>query len=82
MKILVTGASRGIGRAIFDELKQDNSVYITARNKQLLADANADGYLVCDISRSCDELCEYVKDIQFDCIIIMQVSMFMVQLIQ
>lgn len=69
MKILVTGASRGIGRAIFDELKQDNSVYITARNKQLLADANADGYLVCDISRSCDELCEYVKDIQFDCII-------------
>lgn len=69
MKILVTGASRGIGRAIFDELKQDNSVYITARNKQLLADANADGYSVCDISSSCDELCEYVKNIQFDCII-------------
>lgn len=69
MNILITGASRGIGRAIYDELKSDNTVYITARNEELLKNSNADGYFVCDLSVDCDSLCEYIKENKFDCIV-------------
>lgn len=37
MNILVTGASKGIGNAIAQELQNVGEVYVTGRNEQALA---------------------------------------------
>lgn len=51
MNVLVTGASRGIGKAIAQELKLNGySVFVSARNEEALKSLNADGYFVCDLS--------------------------------
>lgn len=55
MNILVTGASKGIGRAIALKLKDLGNVYITARNKKALSEFEGAGYYVCDLSNE-DEL--------------------------
>ena len=70
MNILVTGASRGIGNAIFKELKLLGNVYVTGRNEETLSMLEADGYKVCDLSDNIDDLCEFIKDIKPDIAII------------
>lgn len=69
MKILVTGGSRGIGKAIFEELSKEHSVYITGRNEETLKTANAAGYFVCDFTKDIKGLCDYIKETGFDCVI-------------
>ncbi len=50
MNILVTGASKGIGRVIAEELKPYGKVYVTARTEESLKEFNGEGYFVCDLS--------------------------------
>ncbi len=54
MNILVTGASKGIGRAIALEMKKLGNVYVTARTEQALKDLDVSGYFVCDMSNEDD----------------------------
>ena len=57
MNILVTGASRGIGKVIAKELQQLGNVYVTARTKQDLIEFGENNYCVADLA---DEI-ELVK---------------------
>jgi len=50
MNILVTGASKGIGRIIAKELKLIGNVYVTARNEAALKELKPSGYYICDLS--------------------------------
>ena len=70
-KVLVTGATRGIGKAIFDELSKFCDVYATARNEENLKSLNAKGYCACDLGVHSDltKLCNYVKENKFDIIV-------------
>lgn len=54
MNILVTGASKGIGKSIAQTLSTVGHVYITARNEDLLKEINCDGYFICDLSNADD----------------------------
>lgn len=70
-KVLITGATRGIGKAIFDELALFCDVYVVARNEDALKSLGAKGYLVCDlgVSENVDNLSKYIKENEFDIII-------------
>ena len=70
-KVLITGATRGIGKAIFDELADFCDVYVTARNKDALKVLGAKGYCVCDLSVDEDVrvLLDYIKENKFDIVI-------------
>ncbi len=71
MNILVTGASKGIGKSIAQELKQLGNVYVTARNEEALNLLNCAGYFVCDLSKV-DELTklgEFVKEKEIDILV-------------
>ena len=51
MNILVTGASKGIGRIIAKELKTaKHKIFVTARNEQALKELNPSGFIQCDLS--------------------------------
>ena len=60
MKILVTGATRGIGKTIADVLGKDNEIFATGRNEELLKCYK--NYIACDLSQKNDleELGEYI----------------------
>ena len=47
--VLVTGASRGIGKVIANILASDYNVYGIARNENLLKVLPLKGYCVCDL---------------------------------
>lgn len=51
MNILVTGASKGIGRAIAEELKSCGNLFVSARNAEALKSIGAKDYCVCDLSK-------------------------------
>lgn len=71
MNILVTGASRGIGRTIAEKLKTFGNIYATARNEKSLKSLDISGYFVCDLSNKTEleKLGEYIKSIQIDVLI-------------
>lgn len=71
MNILVTGASKGIGRVIAKELIPSGNVYVTARNEQALKDLNPAGYFICDLSNEYDlaKLGNYVVENKIDVLI-------------
>ena len=50
MNILVTGASKGIGLAIANELKSVGKIYVTARDENALKKIKPAGYFICDLS--------------------------------
>lgn len=50
MNILVTGASKGIGRIIAQELKTTGKIYVCARNEAELKSLKPAGYMTCDLS--------------------------------
>lgn len=69
--VLVTGASKGIGKAIAQLLVSDYVVYGTARNEALLQEANLSGYFVCDLSKedNLNNLSDFIKDKNIDILI-------------
>ncbi len=71
MIILVTGASRSIGRAIALMLKDAGNVYVTSRNERLLKELDCCGYFVCDLANSKDlhKLGEFIKENKIDVLV-------------
>lgn len=70
-KVLITGATRGIGKAVYDSLKDLCDVYAVSRNEDPLKRLNAKGYFVCDLGNDNEliNLCKYIKENKFDIII-------------
>ncbi len=56
MNILVTGASRGIGKTIAKSLQSYGNVYVTARSEEKLKEFGNEMYFVCDLSKEEDLL--------------------------
>ena len=69
MNILVTGASKGIGNAIVNELKDIGDVFVTARNEKALIDLNADGFCVCDLSKDISVLTDFIEKKEIDVLV-------------
>jgi NAD(P)-dependent dehydrogenase (short-subunit alcohol dehydrogenase family) len=55
MNILVTGASKGIGKDIALTLKSIGNVFVTSRSEKILKTLDCRGYFVCDLAKE-DEL--------------------------
>lgn len=60
--ILVTGATRGIGKAISTKLRPLGNLFITGRNEDLLKQTDCDAYCVCDLSHQPNILMKFIKD--------------------
>ena len=69
MNILVTGASKGIGHAIAQELQSVGEVFVTGRNEQALVACNAKGFCVCDLSKDINELAKFIIEKNIDVLI-------------
>ena len=69
MNILVTGASKGIGKAIAEELKSLGNIFITARNEEALKEINASAYCVCDLANEPEKLTEFIINNKIDVLI-------------
>ena len=69
MNILVTGASKGIGRAIAEELLQQGNIFVTGRNEDALKTIGAQGYCLCDLSKDLSPLLNFIKENKIDVLI-------------
>lgn len=66
--ILITGASRGIGKSIATKLKA-HKLFLTARNEQALKELNPEDFLVCDLTKDVSELIEFANKNKIDILI-------------
>jgi NAD(P)-dependent dehydrogenase (short-subunit alcohol dehydrogenase family) len=72
MNILVTGASKGIGRVIAQELKSaKHKIFLSARNEQALKDLKPADYILCDLSVEYDisKLGDFIVENKIDVLI-------------
>lgn len=71
MNILITGASKGIGRVIAQELKSLGKIYVTARTEQPLKELKSSGYFLCDLSNEYElaKLGDFIVDHKIDVLI-------------
>lgn len=71
MNILVTGASRGIGKTIAKSLQSYGNVYVTARNEEKLKEFGNEMYFVCDLSKEEDllKLGNFIQEKKIDILV-------------
>lgn len=71
MNILVTGASRGIGKTIAKSLQNYGNVYVTARNEEQLKEFGNEMYFVCDLSKEEDllKLGDFIQEKKIDILV-------------
>ena len=69
MNILVTGASKGIGNAIAHELQTLGGVFVTGRNEKALAECNAKGFCICDLSKDINILAKFIEENDIDVLV-------------
>lgn len=69
--VLVTGASKGIGKCIAQELSKSFNVFVTARTEKALKELNVVGYYICDLEKSTDlaKLKEFIKENKIDILV-------------
>ncbi len=67
--ILVTGASRGIGKAIAQELAGSGEIFVTGRDENALKICNSAGYCVCDLAQNVDVLADFICENKIDVLI-------------
>ena len=67
MNILVTGASKGIGNAIAQELQDLGNIFVTGRNEAALK--QFENYCVCDLSKDTKPLINYIAENKIDVLI-------------
>ncbi len=68
MNILVTGASKGIGKVIAEELKSVGTVFVTGRNEEALKKSGCK-YCVCDLSGNIKVLEDFILENNIDILI-------------
>ena len=71
MNILVTGASRGIGKTIAKSLQSYGNAYVTARNEEKLKEFGNEMYFVCDLSKEEDllKLGDFIQEKKIDILV-------------
>lgn len=69
MNILITGASKGIGRAIAEELLPLGNIFVTGRNEDALKTIGAQGYCLCDLSKDLSPLMDFINKNKIDVLI-------------
>ena len=69
--VLVTGATKGIGKVIAQELKNDYNVFALARSENLLSDLDVKDFIVCDLSNifNLDELSNFINKNKIDILV-------------
>lgn len=69
--VLVTGASKGIGKCIAQELSKSFNVFVTARTEKALKELNVTGYYICDLEKSTDlaKLKEFIIENKIDILV-------------
>ncbi len=71
MNILITGASKGIGRTIALELKKHGEIYVTARSEKSLQELKPAGYFLCDLANEYElaKLGDFIVEKEIDILI-------------
>lgn len=69
--VLVTGASKGIGKCIAQELSKNYNVFVIARTEKALKELNVTGYCICDLEKSTDlaKLKEFIIENKIDILV-------------